>query len=94
MEYSEIKLLTLELLGEIAEGSSTYSDDQISDGIQWAQLQTAQMLGLTYVEAISGTTGATAASGEIVMGVLIPTDAIKVKRLQVWDASMTDMIGE
>lgn len=93
MDYAEVKLLTLELIGEISEGSSTYSDDLISQSEQWAQEQIAQLLGLTYTEGVTGTAGYTAATGEIMTSVAIPTDAIRVTRLQLWDASMTDLIG-
>ena len=95
MDYSGIKLQTLTLLAEIAEGSETYSDEQISDSIQWAQEQTGQLLGLTFVESVTGITAATGIQGATgVMGVVIPDDAVRVTRVQVWDSSMTDLVGD
>ena len=95
MEYSAIKLQTLTLLAEIAEGSSTYSDEQIADSIQWAQEETTRLLGLTFVESAIGVTAATGLQGATgVMGVVAPDDAIRVTRVQVWDSSMTDLVGD
>lgn len=93
MNYASIVLQTQTLLAELAEGSGTYSEKAYSDGVQWAQEQAVRLLGLTYTEAVIGTTGATAASGETEQAVLIPVDAIKVTRLQAWDAGMTGLIG-
>jgi hypothetical protein len=93
MDYAAIELQTLTLIAEIAEGSATYTDTQLSSGIEWAQEQIARLLGLTYVEAVTGTVGVTGATGATQTSVVIPADAISVVRMQLWDASMTDLIG-
>lgn len=93
MDYSDIKLQTLTLLGEIAEGSDTYSDAQVADAIQWAQEEATRLLGLTFVESVTGVTETTESYASA-YGVYIPTDAIKVTRVQLWDSSMTDLVGD
>ena len=93
MDYAEIELQTLVLLAEIAQGSTSYTDAQVADGIQWAQEQTSHLLGLTYTESVLAITGVTGATGAMQTGVLIPADAIKVTRLQVWDNTMNDLVG-
>ena len=83
MDYAAIKLATQVILGEVAEGSSTYADDQYQDAIQWSQEQISQILGLTYGEtgvAVSGVTGPT---GDVVGSVVIPNDAIEMIRVMI-----------
>jgi hypothetical protein len=93
MQYSDIKLKTLELVGDIAEGSSAYSPELVAKAAQWSQEQACQLLGLSYIEGITGLTGVTYAAGETGVGVLVPADAIKVTRIQLWDSSMIDLVG-
>jgi hypothetical protein len=93
MDYAEIELQTLVLMAEISGGSSTYTDAQLSTGIQWAQEQLAYLMGLTYTEAKLGMTGFTGATGATQNSVLYPEDMMKMVRVQLWDASMTDLIG-
>jgi hypothetical protein len=83
MDYAAIDLLTLELLGEISEGSSTYGVEDRAQAIQWAQEQTARLLGLTYCEAPLLVGTFPVATGETVSGVVCPLDVIKITRLEI-----------
>ena len=83
LQYADIVLLAQELLGEIAEGSSTYSPAQYQAAIQWAQEQFCTLTGASYLEkdgiAVNAITGPW---GETMHEVDIPTDAIKVTRVE------------
>lgn len=92
MDYAQIIQDTLELLGDLSPGSSTYmpggDTTQMALAIQWAQEQMAIELDLTYFEAIvpvtamppiNGMPAVTGAFG----GFPVPSDAIDLRRVMV-----------
>lgn len=83
MDYADISLQVESLLGELAEGSGTYTPTDLANAVQWAQEQEAQALGLTYTELNTQVATATGPWGETLRQVSIPSDAIKVARCEI-----------
>lgn len=99
MDLTTLRLRVKELLGDAAEGSSTYapggSNVDVDAAINKAQDEAASVLGLTYAEAIVSVTaaiGATGSSFRVPPSATLPTDMISLVRVQVYDASMTDIV--
>ena len=86
MDYAQIIADTQELLGDIAPGSSRFAADQIALGIQWAQEQVCEHLGISYFEAIVPVAAQTPPLGMPSVpgaygGCAIPSDSIKIVRI-------------
>ena len=82
MQYSAILLDTQTLLGDAAEGSSTYAPDQYLEAINWTQEQVTRLLKTNYHEMILPVVAVNDASGCPVVSATIPDDAITLKRAE------------
>ena len=93
MDLAQIRQKTLELLGDAAEGSSTFAPNgdytNVDAAIQWAQEQAASELGFTFFfESALPVTAHTPPAGMPVTpgaygGVTIPSDCIELVRVAV-----------
>jgi hypothetical protein len=93
MTLAEIRALTLELLGDTAEGSSRWAvngdSSNVDDAIQWAQEQVAiQLEGVFYFEASLPVIAQPVPPGMPVIpgaygGVAVPDDNIKIIRVAI-----------
>ena len=94
MMLSDIQTKTLELLGDAADGSSTYAANGdltlVNTAIQWAQEQVAEYLGDTfYLEAKLPVVAQPPPAGMPVTpgafgGVAIPLDNIELVRVAIF----------
>lgn len=74
------------LMGAVGPGHLAFTDDHYGDAIQWAQSMACRLTGISYLEVVKPTVGATGPWGEAMTVVPIPLDAIKVTRVEIEDA--------